>query len=436
MASSCSPTTGRKSASTVGAADKQALPAAAAAAREPERGLVLFDFVGDAAAGQIDLTCGRAVRVYERRADGWAVGSEGVSERRGLFPLENITVDPVLVAAAAAMSGKQSGAPDQYRGSIVEVARYPTGSFVRATVGGHWTECEVLREGNSRFPYRLRTVDIAKAVIQVEESSIRPTLRRTVSDPDLKKGDRVAVQLRGVGSRDDASLPSKAEADDAEVLDSLRAKVLQMRHDRVHSGVVAARPMLANLSQSAGSLSAPLLVPPLVEDVVGEVGEEVSEAPPVAAAVSEAAATPASLHRLGKQLMQSVREKDLGRALQALDEGADPNFAANSQGPPLVLAAKLGHVKLVLLLLQRGAEVNAQTQTGWTALHFAVKQSAKELAELLRSHGARADIVNEWLKAPIDIARDKNDTEMLEVLTRKGPQLRHLSRTGASSAPA
>lgn len=81
-----------------------------------------------------------------------------------------------------------------------------------------------------------------------------------------------------------------------------------------------------------------------------------------------------------------------------LDEGADANFNSGSAGTPLLVAAKLGFMKLVLLLLQRGANACAQTASGWTALHFAAKSGNKEMAELLLAYGARNDMVNEWLK--------------------------------------
>ena len=52
-------------------------------------------------------------------------------------------------------------------------------------------------------------------------------------------------------------------------------------------------------------------------------------------------------------------------------------------------------------------------------MHFAVNTGNHELAEMLRAHGARADVVNEWLKAPLDLAKDRKDDVMLEILKRK-----------------
>ena len=85
----------------------------------------------------------------------------------------------------------------------------------------------------------------------------------------------------------------------------------------------------------------------------------------------------------------------------------------------LHIACKLGHTKIALLLLQRGADVNMQTKTGWIPMHFAVNTGLVELVELLNANGGRADIVNEWMKTPLDIAKERKNEEMLEVLKRR-----------------
>ncbi len=115
-----------------------------------------------------------------------------------------------------------------------------------------------------------------------------------------------------------------------------------------------------------------------------------------------------------------MRENDRGGALEALDSGADPNWTNPSTSTcALHIACKLGHTKIALLLLQRGADVNTQTKTGWIPMHFAVNTGLLELVELLNSYGGRADIVNEWMKTPLDIAKERKNEEMLEILKRR-----------------
>ncbi len=56
---------------------------------------------------------------------------------------------------------------------------------------------------------------------------------------------------------------------------------------------------------------------------------------------------------------------------------------------PLFVAAWLGHARVVELLLDFGAEVNARDRYGWTPLREAEVSHRITLADLLRQRGAR-----------------------------------------------
>jgi ankyrin repeat protein len=56
---------------------------------------------------------------------------------------------------------------------------------------------------------------------------------------------------------------------------------------------------------------------------------------------------------------------------------------------PLIVAARNGHIKIVELLLLRGADVNVRDkEQGTTALIAAAQQGHKEIVELLLKNGA------------------------------------------------
>ncbi len=55
----------------------------------------------------------------------------------------------------------------------------------------------------------------------------------------------------------------------------------------------------------------------------------------------------------------------------------------------LILASWRGHTKVVELLLREGADVDAKTNTGTTALKFATERGQKKVIALLQKHGAR-----------------------------------------------
>jgi uncharacterized protein len=74
-----------------------------------------------------------------------------------------------------------------------------------------------------------------------------------------------------------------------------------------------------------------------------------------------------------------------------LEHGAEVNaFADNELGVhPLNSAAAAGRADVAAVLLEHGADPNAQTRGGFTPLDAAHENGDEELAELLRSSGAR-----------------------------------------------
>jgi ankyrin repeat protein len=57
---------------------------------------------------------------------------------------------------------------------------------------------------------------------------------------------------------------------------------------------------------------------------------------------------------------------------------------------PLHAAALNDQVDLVLLLIEKEADVNAKARNGWTPSDVASKWGHKDVVELLKSHGARS----------------------------------------------
>lgn len=67
-------------------------------------------------------------------------------------------------------------------------------------------------------------------------------------------------------------------------------------------------------------------------------------------------------HGMAEELCRSVEEGNIRRVERALAGGADVDgVGASLDNPPVVLAAKGGLVKMVKLLLRRGANVDAAT---------------------------------------------------------------------------
>ncbi|XP_039287010.1 protein phosphatase 1 regulatory subunit 12B isoform X26 [Nilaparvata lugens] len=70
----------------------------------------------------------------------------------------------------------------------------------------------------------------------------------------------------------------------------------------------------------------------------------------------------------------------------------------------LHVAAAKGYIKVMELLLEGGADVNAQDLDGWTPLHAAAHWNQKDAAQLLTKHNCQMDMKNYVGQTPFDVA--------------------------------
>ena len=73
---------------------------------------------------------------------------------------------------------------------------------------------------------------------------------------------------------------------------------------------------------------------------------------------------------------------------------------------PLLLAADLGHLHIVQLLVEHGADVNAQSSdTASSALHEAAHSEQRAVIAYLIKHGADRTLKNSSGETPFDLAK-------------------------------
>lgn len=109
-----------------------------------------------------------------------------------------------------------------------------------------------------------------------------------------------------------------------------------------------------------------------------------------------------------------------GASLTARENEPDRNDSDKVYGRvPLHFAAKFGHVDIMAILLDSGADIEATDAIGRTALHFAAFYAQKNVAQLLLSRGANINARDNSFsrQTPWQMAKDEEIKEMLKPKT-------------------
>jgi ankyrin repeat protein len=84
-------------------------------------------------------------------------------------------------------------------------------------------------------------------------------------------------------------------------------------------------------------------------------------------------------------------------------------------------------VKILKLLLDKGADVNGRNIANASALHVAVEYQYVEAIKVLLARGADLNIRNGTGKTPLDIAKDKDSKEIITLLTQPAAEEESIS---------
>lgn len=103
-----------------------------------------------------------------------------------------------------------------------------------------------------------------------------------------------------------------------------------------------------------------------------------------------------------------------------LDKGADPNAQGGEYGNALTAAAYWGYKEVVELLLSKGADADAQVGGYENALQAASARGNKEVVELLLSKGAHVNAQGGDYGNALQAASVRGDKEVVELLLSKG----------------
>ena len=92
-------------------------------------------------------------------------------------------------------------------------------------------------------------------------------------------------------------------------------------------------------------------------------------------------------------LMYASRHGQVKVVELLIEKGAEVN-PANARATALMEASREGHVEVVKLLIEKGAEVNFANQYGRTSLMSASRHGRAKVVELLVEKGAEVNLAN------------------------------------------
>jgi ankyrin repeat protein len=109
---------------------------------------------------------------------------------------------------------------------------------------------------------------------------------------------------------------------------------------------------------------------------------------------------------------EGIEINETGKYLSWLGDEAD--------GTALYLASEEGHVNIVKLLLDRGADIDAKVDLWGTALTIAAVSNQEEVVRLLLERGADVNVENEFCNSALDAAAQYGHEEIAEMLYNAG----------------
>ena len=105
-----------------------------------------------------------------------------------------------------------------------------------------------------------------------------------------------------------------------------------------------------------------------------------------------------------------------------MQRGAELNCLDKSGCTPLLIASQYGHPLLVSYLMQRGADANKLDHEGDSALHWAAYKGNGELVALFTGMGLPLDAQDSFGQTPLHLAALRNNFAATEVLVEQAEE--------------
>lgn len=118
----------------------------------------------------------------------------------------------------------------------------------------------------------------------------------------------------------------------------------------------------------------------------------------------------------------ALTQGDIQRMKQLLDAGASPNRTIIRGHTPLITASRVGRPDIVSVLLQAGANPKHQDDLGWTSLHHAILEERANLSvvTMLVDAGADVNAQDRRLRTPLHRAAQYGHVDIVQYLLKTG----------------
>lgn len=133
-------------------------------------------------------------------------------------------------------------------------------------------------------------------------------------------------------------------------------------------------------------------------------------------------------------LLRSAAFGDIFRVDELLDDGADINARTTDGATALMGAIYYRFPRTAELLIARGADVNARSNRGVTALHQAAWEGYEEIAVMLLRKGADPNARTNEGETPLMWAAMKGHDEVARLLIANGADVNAMTSNGATAA--
>ena len=142
-----------------------------------------------------------------------------------------------------------------------------------------------------------------------------------------------------------------------------------------------------------------------------------------------------NLNEEGKSLLHLNAKDGNAEFFQNLiEDGADIEMKDRKHGStPLLYACQNGHIKIVKILLRKGANLIASNFSKKTALHFAAQSGQVDLVDILVKEGLEVDSKDKNDITPLIDACRKGQKDAVEYLLQKGANINATTCSGSTA---